>query len=267
MSALVEIEGLVIELDDGRRLVHDVDLRIPRGGSLGIVGESGSGKTLTCRALLGILPDGVRVSAGSIRFEGADLTDLSEREWRALWGRRLGAVFQDPASYLNPSIPVGAQLAESLRVAGGLTRRDARRRSVELFASVGLRDPERVRRSYVHELSGGMLQRVLIAIAIGNGPDVLVADEATTALDVTVQAEVLDLIAELREQRRLTLVLVSHDLAVVAQMCEELVVFKDGEIVERGHTREVLRAPAHPYTQHLLASQERSGIERLEALR
>jgi peptide/nickel transport system ATP-binding protein len=262
-GTFLDIRDLTITTAAGVHLVKDVSITVPRGGSVGIVGESGSGKTLTCRALLGILPPGLTVSAGSIDLDGRELVGLDEREWRRIWGSRVGAVFQDPASYLNPSIRVGSQLAESLRVAGGLGRKAAKARALELFAAVGLRDPERVARQYAFELSGGMLQRVLIAIAVSADPELLVADEATTALDVTVQAEVLDLIAALRVDRQLTLVLVSHDLSVIAQMCEYIYVFKDGRVIEHGETRRVLTEHEHPYTQLLVESHERYGMDKL----
>ncbi len=171
-------------------------------------------------------------------------------------------MFQDPGSYLNPSIPVGKQLAEVLRVKTGLARRVATQRSIELFASLGLRDPGLVALQYPHELSGGMLQRVLIAIALAENPRVLIADEATTALDVIVQAEVLDVLADLREVLDLSLILVSHDLAVVAQVCDEVVVLRDGVIVEAGPTARVLVDPQHPYTRLLVENHARYGIER-----
>ncbi|NUR94573.1 MAG: ABC transporter ATP-binding protein, partial [Kribbellaceae bacterium] len=182
----------------GQDVVRGVSLDLRPGAAVGIVGESGSGKTLTCRAILGILPDLFTVAQGHITVDGRDMATLSGREWTALRGSVIGAVFQDPASYLNPSIKVGAQVAEVVRVKKGLSRRAARARAVELLAAVRLHDPEVVYHQYPHELSGGMLQRVLIAAAIAADPQVLIADEATTALDVTVQAEILDLLASLR---------------------------------------------------------------------
>ncbi|MEU7816353.1 ABC transporter ATP-binding protein [Pseudonocardia sp. NPDC049154] len=243
-------------------LVHGVSLRLRRGRVVGIVGESGSGKSLTCRAVLGILPNLIEVSGGSITLLGRDVSTLDRRDWTALRGASIGAVFQDPASYLNPSIPVGKQLQEVLRVRGGLARKDARRRAVELFDAVHLRDPEQVYRQYVHELSGGMLQRVLIAIAISLDPEILIADEATTALDATVQAEILDLLAELTERLGLALVLVSHDLAVVAQLCDEVLVLRDGHVVEQGPTARILHDPQEDYTRLLVDEHEQYGLER-----
>lgn len=265
MTAQLTVEDLHIATSDGLTRVHGASFSVGRGRSLGIVGESGSGKTLTCRAILGILASGVHIQEGSIKFEGKELTSLGSRQWREIWGKRFGAVFQDPATYLNPAIPVGRQVAEPLRVVAGLSGKEARTRTIELFRSVGLRSPERVAKSFVHELSGGMLQRVLIAIAVSNDPDLLIADEATTALDVTVQAEVLDVIQKLRDERDLALLLVSHDLAVVSQMCEQIVVFKDGHIVESGETQTVLRHPRHDYTRRLVSNQLAGSLEREES--
>lgn len=285
---VLTVDGLHITVADGRaEAVRDVSFTVHAGEAVGVVGESGSGKTLTCRSLLGVLPPGCAVSAGSAVLAGAgvagagvagagaattaslgtkptgtrptaeesagtELTALDRRQWERLRGVELGAVFQDPASYLNPALTVGRQLAEPLRVRLGLKRAQAHRRAVELFASVGLREPADVYQRYPHELSGGMLQRVLIAIAVACDPRLLVADEATTALDTVVQAEVLDLLAELRDERGLALLLVTHDLAVVAEVTDRVLVFYAGEIVEDGPTQDVVHRPAHPYTAALL---------------
>jgi len=261
-AAVAGVDGLVIAAADGTELVHGVSLSVRPGEALGVVGESGSGKTLTCRALLGILPEGLSVTGGSVQVEGRDLTTASEREWRTVRGTRIGAVFQDPASYLNPAIPVGAQLQETLRVTAGVPRAQARSRARELLDDLGIRRVDLVLRQRVAELSGGMLQRVLIAMALAADPAVLIADEATTALDVTVQAELLELLARLRRERGLALILVSHDLAVVAQVCERVLVFRDGRVVEGGATSRVLHAPGHPYTRSLLAAHAAYGLER-----
>jgi len=263
VTALVEVSGLRITVDSGRReVVHGVDLEIPRGATVGFVGESGSGKTLICRSLLGLLPPGVEVSGGDLRYDGHELTRLTDRQWRGLRGTDLAAVFQDPASYLNPSIRVGKQLAEVLRVRVGLGRRQAEQRAVELLARLGLHRPELVDRQYTSELSGGMLQRVLLAIALAAEPDLLIADEATTALDVTIQAEVLDLLTELQQTTGLTLLVVSHDLAVVAQLCDHVYVLQDGRVVEHGSTRAVLDDHRDPYTRRLVESHTAFGVER-----
>lgn len=249
----------------GREIVHGVGFELTPGKSVGIVGESGSGKTLTCRAVLGILPPHFEVSGGSVEIDGTDIAALTPRRWTELRGTTVGAVFQDPASYLNPSIRVGAQIAEVIRVKKGVKRREARRRALELLDAVRLRDPELVYGQYTYELSGGMLQRVLIAAAVAVEPRALIADEATTALDVTVQAEILDLLAELRERTGLALVVVSHDLAVVAQLCDEVLVMRQGVVVEQGPAHAVLHAPRHEYTRLLMAEHEQYGLDRFLA--
>jgi peptide/nickel transport system ATP-binding protein len=270
---VLTVEGLDVTIGGTVRAVRDVSFSLARGEAVGLVGESGSGKSLTCRSVLGMLPPGCQVPAGRIWLSApapassdvdgaaaadtatdasAELTALSRREWNAVRGRRIGAVFQDPASYLNPSLTVGRQLAEQLRVGGGLSRPGAHARAVELFAAVGLHRPAELYHQYPHELSGGMLQRVLIAIAVSCEPELLIADEATTALDVVIQAEILELLQTLRQEQGLALLLVTHDLAVVAESCDRVVVMYAGEIVEDGPTAEVLAAPAHPYTEALL---------------
>ncbi len=258
----LSVDELRIATRDGGEIVKGVSFRVSPGTTTGIVGQSGSGKSLTCRALLGILPDNLEITGGGIRFGDEDLLSLDYEAWRRVRGPRIAAVFQDPASYLNPSISVGRQLAEAFRVHLGASRSEARIAAVELFERIGLRDPERVYHQYAFELSGGMLQRVLIAAAIAADPQVFIADEATTALDVTVQAEILDLIAELRESAGLAVVMVSHDLAVVAQICDEVLVMKEGNVVEHGSTADVLFRPQHEYTRFLIAEHEQYGLDR-----
>lgn len=259
---LLAVHNLQVGLVEGKALVHGVSFTLAAGGTLGIVGESGSGKSLTCHALLGILPPGLTVSGGSAWYRGADLTRLNRREWKPLRGTRISAVFQDPASYLNPSIPVGRQLAEALRSSLKLSRAQARERGLALLQRMGLHNAETVYYQYPYELSGGMLQRVLIAIAVCAEPELLIADEATTALDVTVQAEVLDLLAELRRELNLALILVSHDLAVVTQVCDQVIVMRHGVIIEAGTTAEVLADPKHPYTRSLVVNHQEYGLEK-----
>ncbi|MDY0910201.1 ABC transporter ATP-binding protein [Microbacterium sp. CFBP9034] len=246
----------------GEEVVHGVSFELRRGHVVGIVGESGSGKTLTCRAVLGILPRLFEVSGGRIEVLGRDAATLTAREWTELRGTSITAVFQDPGSYLNPSIPVGAQIAEAIRVKRHVRRREAKARALRLLSDVRLRDPERVYRSYPHELSGGMLQRVLIASAISLDPQILIADEVTTALDVTVQAEILDLLLDLRAEHGLSLIVVSHDLAVVAQTCDEVLVLREGTVVEHGPTAEILFDPSHDYTKLLIDEHNHYGLDR-----
>ncbi|SMY11441.1 dipeptide/oligopeptide/nickel ABC transporter permease/ATP-binding protein [Brevibacterium jeotgali] len=261
-DALVAIDDLCISTEAGTDLVRRASLRVPRGASVGILGESGSGKTMTVRALLGVLPDGVSVTGGRIAFDGAELApDAVGR--RDLHGRRIGTVFQDPSTWITPHLTVGAQVDEVLRHTHGLSKKSAAATRDDLFRHVGFRDVQRVAHQYPHELSGGMLQRILLAIAVTGEPDLLIADEATTALDVTVQAEVLDLIRRLRREHALTVLMISHDLAVLAHSCEYLYVFRDGDLVEEGPTEQVLHAPHHPYTQSLIADHAVFGIEAL----
>jgi peptide/nickel transport system ATP-binding protein len=260
---VLDLKGVTIHDDVAdRELVRGVTLQLKRGGVLGIVGESGSGKSLTCRAILGILPKYIEVSGGSIMLLDRDISTLTPKEWTSLRGTNISAVFQDPASYLNPSIRVGKQVQEVLRVKAGLSRKESRKRTIELFHDVRLNDPEYVFQQYTHELSGGMLQRVLIAAAIALEPDILIADEATTALDVTVQAEILDLLGELKLRAGLSLIVVSHDLAVVAQLCDEVLVMKDGAVVEQGSTRDILYNPQHEYSKLLISEHDQYGLER-----
>ena len=236
---VLRVEGLRVSVNGGRtEAVHGVSFEVGHGEIVGLVGESGSGKSLTCRAVTGLLAPGCARSAGSVDLLGGagpvDLAALDRAGWNKVRGPRIGIVFQDPASYLNPSIQVGKQLVEAIRAHSELSRTQARTRAVELLASVGLREPETVFRQYPHELSGGMAQRVLIAIAISGDPDLLIADEATSALDVLVQAEVLDLLRGLVRDRGLALLLVTHDLAVVAELCDRVLVCDRGRIVEQG---------------------------------
>ncbi|WP_036726320.1 ABC transporter ATP-binding protein [Patulibacter minatonensis] len=261
-APLLEVRGLRVAVpgaDGPVDAVHGVDLRVGRGEALGLVGESGSGKTLTCRAVLGVLPGRCTVAGGTIDLDGTDLATLSPRAWRDVHAVRIGAVFQDPASYLNPAQTVGRQLAEVLRVKTGLGRRAARARALELFATVGLKRPEVVFDRIAAHLSGGMQQRVMLAIAISCDPQLLIADEPTTALDVKTQAEIVRLLRELRERIGLAILFVSHDLAVVTELCDRIAVFRDGRIVEEAPTAELLAGRAeHPYTRSLLRA---AGLE------
>ena len=244
---VLRVEGLRVTVNGGRtEAVHGVSFEVGRGEIVGLVGESGSGKSLTCRAVTGLLAPGCERSAGTVELLGGenggdsvDLAALDRSGWNKVRGTRVGIVFQDPASYLNPSLPVGKQLVEAIRVHTSVSRAEARQRAIELFASVGLREPESVYRQYPHELSGGMAQRVLIAIAISGDPDLLIADEATSALDVLVQAEVLDLLRGLVRDRGLALLLVTHDLAVVAELCDRVLVCDRGRIIEQGSAANV----------------------------
>ena len=243
-------------------LVKGLSFSLRRGQTLGIVGESGSGKTLTIRDVLGILPKPLEQAGGMVEVLRRRTAGFSKRDWVDVRGNTVSAVFQDPGSYLNPSIWLGRQVSEVLRVKKKLSRAAAKAETLRLFEAVHLREPHLVYEQYVHELSGGMLQRVLIAAAIALGPDILIADEATTALDVTVQAEILDLLQELRETQGLSLVLISHDLAVIAQLSDEVLVMRSGAVIEYGPASEVLYHPQHEYTQLLITEHKRFGLDR-----
>jgi peptide/nickel transport system ATP-binding protein len=261
---LLEVAGLSIDLptsEGARRIVNDISFTLGVGETLGIVGESGSGKTITALALMGLLPDGAIVS-GSAVFEGQDLTKLGEAEMRALRGDRIAMIFQEPMTALNPLHSIGRQIAEPLILHRGLSKSAAHAEAVRLLGRVGLPDPERRARAYPHELSGGQRQRAMIAMALSCEPRLIIADEPTTALDVTVQAQILDLIADLGEKSEMALILVSHDLAVVAQNCARVLVMYGGVAMESGRTDEVLERPAHPYTRALLAARPRVGAPR-----
>ncbi|WP_238420948.1 ABC transporter ATP-binding protein [Gordonia sp. 'Campus'] len=262
-ETILRVDGLrIADLVSGSTLVDGVDFELRRGETLGIVGESGSGKSISLRAVLGLLPTGLTITGGTIELFGEDTSGHRASDWNRLRGSGITAVFQDPGSYLNPSLPIGRQIVEVLRVKRGLGRRAAGNRALELLGEVRIREPEWVSRQYPHELSGGMLQRVALAIAISLEPRILIADEATTALDVTVQAEVLDLIADLVERHDLSLIVVSHDLAVVSQVADQVIVFRDGVVVDRGPTSHVLHRPTHDYTRLLVDEHERYGIGR-----
>jgi oligopeptide/dipeptide ABC transporter ATP-binding protein len=250
MTALLEVRDLAISIG-GREHVTSVEFSLQAGECVGIVGETGSGKSLSCRAITGTLQRvGGTVTRGTVTFDGTDLTHAPDRTWRALRGRRIALVPQSSLSGLDPVMRVGAQLVETVRHLDG--RDKPRRRALELLEQVQLNDPERVFASYPHQLSGGMRQRVMIALAIAGSPDLLVADEPTTALDVTVQRGILELLDSLRSQTGMSLVLVTHDLAVVEAMSHGIAVVYAGVTVENGSTARVLERSAHPYTRALL---------------
>jgi oligopeptide/dipeptide ABC transporter ATP-binding protein len=257
MTALLELHDLDVEipLPDGTlHAVRGVSLSAYAGESVGLVGESGSGKSLTLRAAMDLLPVPARITGGTVVVDGVDVTGMPADRRRERLSSVMSMIFQDSLTALNPTMRIGDQVAEVPRLRLGMSRSAARDRAVELLDQVGIKDPERRYRAYPHELSGGMRQRVCIAIALSADPGLILADEPTTALDVTIQAQVLGVLAELRRERGVGLVLVTHDLAVVSGTCEHLNVMYGGRIVEHGLTEVLLDAPRHPYTAALLRS-------------
>ena len=255
MSALLEVNGLTVRFESKRGALtaaESVSFSVPAGGTVGIVGESGSGKSVSVLSLLGLLP-GAKIS-GTATLEGKPLIGASEEELTKLRGDRVAMIFQDPMTSLDPSWRVGDQVAEPLRLHRGLDASAARTRAISLLEAVGLPSPAELARAYPHHLSGGQRQRVMIAAALACEPALLIADEPTTALDVTVQAQVMELLGRLQRERKMGLVLISHDLGLVSEVCEELVVMYAGQVVERGLTKRLLAAPKHPYVAGLLGS-------------
>ena len=262
MSApLLRVRDLVVEFDGpgglgGKvRAVDGASFDIAEGGALGLVGESGCGKSLTALALLALAPKGGRIAAGSVELRGRDLLRLPEAELQKIRGAELALVFQEPASALNPVYPVGAQIGEVLRLHRGADRASARKAAIGLLERVGIADPAQRADAWPHELSGGMKQRVCIAMALACRPALLIADEPTTALDVTIQAQLLDLLADLRRSDGLAILLISHDLGVVGELCDEVAVMYAGRIVESGPATRLLDRPRHPYSRGLLRSR------------
>jgi peptide/nickel transport system ATP-binding protein len=249
-APVLEVSGLQVRAG-ATPLVHDLHLTLRAGERVGLIGESGSGKTVTALAVLGLLPDGLSAS-GSVRFRGEELVGRPERDVARLRGNRMAMVFQEPMTALDPLQRVGRQVAEVVRLHRPVGSSEAAARAVELLAKVELPEPEVRARSYPHQLSGGQRQRVMLAMAIANDPDVLVCDEPTTALDVTVQARVLQLVARLVAEEGSALLFITHDLAVVSGLCERVLVMYGGRVVEEGPTATVFASPRHPYTRGLL---------------
>ncbi len=259
-ASVLSLRGLttVFDLPGGPATAVDgVDLDLQAGETVALVGESGSGKTMAALSCLGLTPPPGRVAGGSILFKGRELAGLAEEEYRRIRGRHLSMIFQEPMTALNPVFTVGEQIAEGLRLHLGLSPREAMERAAGLLAEVGIPNPARRAASYPHELSGGMRQRVIIAMALACGPDAVLADEPTTALDVTIQAEILDLLGRLQDERGMAVLLITHDLGVVAQSARRAAVMYAGRVVERGAVDDLFREPLHPYTRGLLTSLPR----------
>jgi peptide/nickel transport system ATP-binding protein len=256
MTDLLTLDDVSVAIGTGPSrptVVDRVSFTVAYGETVALVGESGSGKSITARAIVGLLPTGAHISSGRIVLDGRDLMALSARQMDGIRGARIGMVFQQPQVMLDPTCRVGVQVAEPLRRHHGLSRAEADARVLELLRDVGIADPELRARSYAHELSGGLAQRVMIAAALSADPDLLIADEPTTALDVTVQAQILRLLDEQRRARKMSILLITHDFSVVAAVASRVVVMYAGRIVEEGPTAVVLRAPRHPYTRALVA--------------
>jgi peptide/nickel transport system ATP-binding protein len=262
-APLIEIEGLRVLFrgDDGRttHAVDSVDLSVADGATLGLVGESGCGKSVTSLAIMGLLSKQSAEVSGAIRFDGFDLLEAPDETLRDLRGNRLAMIFQEPMTSLNPSFTIGDQIIETILRHRGGSRRSARARAVELLRRVHIPSPEKRIDEYPHKLSGGMRQRVMIAMALACDPRLLIADEPTTALDVTLQAQILDLMRELKAASGAAIILITHDLGVVAEVCDEVAVMYAGEIVERAAVDELFASPQHPYTIGLLGSIPRLG--------
>jgi peptide/nickel transport system ATP-binding protein len=264
---ILAVDGLRVEFPGEQGIVHaasNVRFSVPRGGTLGIVGESGCGKSVTLRALCGLVPAPGKIVAGTVEVEGT--TYRSEAELARLRGEKLSMVFQDPASSLNPVHTIGAQVSEVLRVKLGHSRRVARTEAIELLGHVGIPEPARRMTSYPHELSGGMRQRVMIAMAIACRPKVLLADEPTTALDVTTQEQILKLLLRLQDESGMAIVLVTHDLGVIEEVCDQVAVMYAGYVVERGSTEELVGSAKHPYTRGLMAAMPQIDTRSLPAV-
>ncbi|XVQ09618.1 ABC transporter ATP-binding protein [Spirillospora sp. CA-255316] len=257
---LLAVDRLAIHIQTRTRTtspIHDISVRVDPGERLGLVGESGSGKSMTASAVLGLLPPGARITGGTIRLDDADITHLAPERLRRLRGKTMALIPQDPLSSLNPVLRIGAQLTEALTAHERLTRRAATARAVELLTMVGLPEAGRRLAAYPHEFSGGMRQRLLIAMALALRPRLLIADESTTALDVTVQAQVLDLIDQLARETNAAVILITHDLAVAAGRTDSLVVLRHGRTVATGPTSALLTAPSDAYTRALLDASPR----------
>jgi len=257
MSPLLEIRNLTVAFDTAAgpfKAVDGIDVSVSAREVLAIVGESGSGKSVAMLAVMGLLPNTAKVTADLMRFNGQDMLPMTDREKRQIIGREITMIFQEPMASLNPCYTVGFQIEEVLRQILGMSGRDARRRAIELFQAVGIPDPEERLRSYPHQMSGGQCQRVMIAIAIASNPKLLIADEPTTALDVTIQKQILDLLVDLQEKHGMALIIITHDMGVVAETADRVVVQYQGKKMEEADVLSLFEAPQNPYTQALLSA-------------
>ncbi|MBA3471343.1 MAG: ABC transporter ATP-binding protein [Herpetosiphonaceae bacterium] len=266
-DVLLKIKGVKTYFYTEEGVVHAVDgldFQVRRGETLGIVGESGCGKSVTSMSILRLLGKTGKIVEGEIIFDNENMLELNEEEMRKIRGNRISMIFQQPTTCLNPVFRIGDQVMEALEIHQGLSGSEARKRAIELFVLVGIPDPARRMRSFPHEISGGQAQRVMIAMALACNPELLIADEPTTALDVTIQAQILDLMRELREKVNTAIILITHDLGVIAEMAENVMVMYAGKAVEYAPVEQLFAAPKHPYTQGLIASTPILGVVRDE---
>ncbi len=269
MSPLLEVQNLhtYFYTSDGVvKAVNDVSYQVDNGETVGIVGESGSGKSVSALSILGLVPYPGRIVNGSILFQGDDLLTLSQREMQRIRGRRIGMIFQEPMTSLNPVLTIERQLTESLETHLGMSRAAARRRAVELLDMVGIADPHQRIKEHPHRLSGGMRQRVVIAMALSCNPKLIIADEPTTAVDVTIQAQLLELMKNLTREFNVALIIISHNMGIVARYVDRVFIMYAGKIVERGPVAQTFRSPQHPYTLGLLRSIPRLDLEQRDKL-
>lgn len=256
-QALLHIENLktVISSKDGKLVpVDEVDITIPKGKTVGIVGESGCGKSMTAMSIMGLLPNTTHIEEGKILFQDMDLTKLNPKELRKITGDKISIIFQEPMTSLNPVIQVGKQVREAILLHEKVSKEEAKQRVIEIFRQVGIPEPERRYNAYPHQLSGGLRQRVMIGMAMVCNPDLLIADEPTTALDVTIEAQILHLMRQLQKDKGTSIMMITHNLGVVAEICDQVYVMYAGKVVESAEVHELFQNPKHPYTQGLLGA-------------
>ena len=263
--SLLEVHDLHVSIGP-TEILRGVALRVDAGETVGVVGESGCGKSMTGLALMGMLPAGGRISRGTISLAGRDMTHLTDKQWNEVRGQEIALVMQDPFTSLNPLMRVGDQIAEVFTLHKGLTKQQARKEAVDMLRKVGVPSPEDSARKYPHQMSGGQRQRVVIAIAFAARPKILIADEPTTALDVTLQAQILRLLKELQREEKTGVILISHDIGVIASVADQVSVYYAGRVVEHGVVSDVLTRPRHPYTEALMAAMPSTGQDRLTVI-
>ncbi|MCC6403246.1 MAG: ABC transporter ATP-binding protein [Fimbriimonadaceae bacterium] len=263
--ALLSLQGVRVQIG-GTEILRGVDLEVNEGETVGVVGESGCGKSLTALTIMGMLPTHGRITAGQALLDGHDLTRLSKKEWRGIRGTTVSMVMQDPFTSLNPMMRIGPQIAEVMVYHQGMSAREANAKAVEMLAKVGVPNPEASAQRFPHQLSGGQRQRVVIAISYAAKPKLLIADEPTTALDVTLQAQILRLIQDLQRSVGTAILLVSHDIGVIGSVSDRVAVFYAGRVIETGSAAQVLHEPSHPYTRMLLKALPQPGVERLATI-